>query len=74
MISSGTLAVTVPPERLGQVRWALDDLDAPFADIGQVVAGKGVRLLQDGEAVHYTEIHCEEDELARMWTLYPRDK
>jgi thiamin-phosphate kinase len=74
MISSGTLAVTVPTERLGQVRRALDDLDVPFADIGQVVAGKGVHLLRDGEAVHYTEIRCEEDELARMWALYPRNR
>ena len=73
MISSGTLAVTVPPERLGQVRRALDDLDVSFADIGQVVSGNGVRLQRDGEAVHYTEIRCEEDELARMWALYPRD-
>jgi hypothetical protein len=25
------------------------------------------------EAVHYTEIRCGEDELARMWALYPWD-
>jgi hydrogenase expression/formation protein HypE len=35
--------------------------------------GAGVRVLQDGTAVHYTEIRCEDDELARMWALYPRD-
>ena len=31
----------------------------------------GVHILQDGAARHYTQICCEEDELARMWTLYP---
>jgi len=30
-------------------------------------------FLRDGEATHYTEIRCEEDELARMWALCPRD-
>jgi len=29
--------------------------------------------LQDGKTNHYTEIRCEEDELAHMWALYPRD-
>jgi hydrogenase expression/formation protein HypE len=41
--------------------------------VGQVAEGTGVRVLRDGEAAHYTESHCEEDELARMWALYPRD-
>jgi len=73
MISSGTLAVTVPPERVEDVRRALEQLGTAFAFVGQVVEGAGVRVLQDGEAAHYTEIRCEEDELARMWALYPRD-
>ena len=72
MISSGTLAVTVPSDRLTEVRQKLATLKVPFADIGQVVDGEGVRLLRDGEVTAYTEIRCEEDELARMWALYPR--
>ena len=73
MISSGTLAVTVPPGRVEDVSRALGELGTPFAFAGRVVEGTGVRVRQDGQAVHYTEIRCEEDELARMWALYPRD-
>ena len=72
MISSGTLAVTVPPERVEDVRRVLAELGTPFAFVGRVTEGVGVRIVQDGQAVHYTEIRCEEDELARMWALYPR--
>ncbi len=74
MISSGTLAVTVPPERTEDVSHTLEELGTEFAFVGQIVEGVGVRVLQDGKAVHYTEIRCEEDELARMWALYPRDE
>ena len=73
MISSGTLAVTVPPGRVAEVSQALGELGTPFAFVGRVVEGTGVRVRQDGQDVHYTEIRCEEDELARMWALYPRD-
>ncbi len=73
MISSGTLAVTVPPERTEDVSHTLEELGPEFAFVGEVVEGAGVRVLQDGKTVHYTEIRCEEDELARMWALYPRD-
>ena len=73
MISSGTLAATVPREQVGDVSRALTELGKPFAFVGRVIAGAGVSVLRDGEAVHYTEIRCEEDELARMWALYPRD-
>ena len=45
----------------------------PFADIGRVTDGVGMYLLREDEAIHYREIRCEEDELARMWALYPRD-
>jgi len=72
MISSGTLAVTVPPERTEDVSQALEALGTAFAFVGQVVEGAGVRVLGDGKTAHYTEIRCEEDELARMWALYPR--
>jgi hydrogenase maturation factor len=74
MISSGTLAVTVPPERVEGVSRALGQLGTAFAFVGGVVEGAGVRVLQNGKAVHYTEIRCEEDESARMWALYPRDE
>lgn len=73
MISSGTLAVTVPRERAEEVSQALKELKTPFTFVGRVIVGKGVHILQDGKARHYTEIRCEEDELARMWALYPRD-
>jgi hydrogenase expression/formation protein HypE len=73
MISSGTLAVTVPPERTEDVSQALEELKTPFTFVGRVIEGKGVYILQDGKARHYTRIRCEEDELARMWALYPRD-
>ncbi len=73
MISSGTLAVTVPPERVTAVRQALQALGTPFAFAGRVIKGSGVRVWQADEVTHYREIRCEEDELARMWALYPRD-
>jgi hydrogenase expression/formation protein HypE len=45
----------------------------PFAFVGRVTAGAGVRVVKDGETSQYAEIRCEDDELARMWALYPRD-
>ena len=73
MISSGTLAVTVPPDRVEDASRALEELGSPFALVGRVTTGAGVRVLEEGRAAHYTVIRCEEDELARMWALYPRD-
>jgi hydrogenase maturation factor len=73
MISSGTLSATVPPGRVKDVSQALEELGTPFAYVGQVTEGAGVRVLRGGKSIHYTEIRCEEDELARMWALYPRD-
>jgi hydrogenase expression/formation protein HypE len=72
MISSGTLVVTVPPDRAEEVSKALEELGTPFAFVGRITEGGGVHILRDGKAMHYIEIRCEEDELARMWTLYPR--
>ena len=72
MISSGTLAVTLPPQRLSQAAAELEALSVPHAVVGRVVEGSGVRVLSD-KVQHFTEIHCEEDELARMWLKYPRD-
>ena len=73
MISSGTLAVTVPPERVADVRAGLEEVGTPFAFVGEVTKGHGVYVHRDGETTHHTEIRCEEDELARLWALYPRD-
>jgi hydrogenase expression/formation protein HypE len=73
MISSGTLVVTVPPDRVAQVSTALKDLGTPFAFVGRVTDGAGVHVLKDGRTIHHAAIRCEEDELARMWALYPRN-
>jgi len=72
MISSGTLAVTVPPEKEAAVSTALDGIDIPYAFIGNVTEGKGVSIRRGDDVSYFSEIRCEEDELARMWTLYPR--
>lgn len=77
MISSGTLAATVPPARLAAATAALRALGTPFGVIGEVVAGSGVTLHRNGRVERYTEIQCESDELARMWpqrlwAQYPR--
>ncbi len=74
MISSGTLAVTVPPEKVSAVEKALDGLGIVYAFVGEVKAGNGVTVCGAGHEIqHYEEIRCEEDELARIWALYPRD-
>jgi len=74
MISSGTLAATVLSERVNNVSQALTERRVKFAFVGRVTEGSGVRIFQDGSSVHHKEIHCEEDELARIWALYPRDR
>jgi len=72
MISSGTLAVTVPEARAEDVSRVLTEMQIPFAFAGRVVEGTGVSVRRNGETERYGEIRCEEDELARMWRLYPR--
>jgi hydrogenase maturation factor len=74
MISSGTLAATVPPERVAEVSRALQETGAPFAFVGEVKEGTGVHVHRDGGSEYYGDIRCEEDELARMWRLYPREE
>jgi hydrogenase maturation factor len=73
MISSGTLAVSVPEERAADVSRVLTEMDIPFAFAGRVVEGAGVSVRRNDETVQYRDIRCEEDELARMWRLYPRE-
>ena len=72
MISSGTLVATIPLEHVEATRRSLDDKGIVYADIGEIVEGKGVQIIQEEQATLYHEIHCEEDELARMWEIYPQ--
>jgi thiamin-phosphate kinase len=74
MISSGTLALTVPPDRVVAVSKTMEELGTRIAFVGHVTAGEGVSVMRDGGVVRYTEICCEEDELARMWVLHPRGR
>lgn len=73
MISSGTIAAAVPADTVEQICEALHRLDVPVADVGRVIPGNGVTLIRDEGLEQVTELHCEDDELARMWSLYPRD-
>ena len=74
MISSGTLAATVPADRLAGASDALTKIGVISADVGRVIDGAGVRILREGETTDYRDIRCEEDELARLWTAYPRNE
>jgi len=73
MISSGTLAVTVPKTRLADTKKALDESGTVFAEVGRVKKGAGVTISRKGRPEHYSELQAERDELARLWRLYPRD-
>jgi hydrogenase maturation factor len=65
MISQEPWLATIPPEQVKAARRSLDDKGIAFADIGQIIEGKGVQIVQDGHFTLYQGIHCEEDELAR---------
>jgi hypothetical protein len=56
-------------ERVEEVSQTLAELATPFAFVGRVIEGSGIHIVQNGQARHFTEIRCEEDELARMWAL-----
>ena len=73
MISSGTLAATVPSDKVADTVKKLAETGVVCADVGCVTEGGGVRILQKYETIYYPDIQCEEDELARLWTLYPRN-
>ncbi len=73
MISSGTLVATLSPEKVETTGQKLDEKGIAYADIGEVVSGEGVKIIKTAETIHYQEIHPEQDELARMWTLYATD-
>jgi len=72
MISSGALVSIIPPEHVESAIRCLEEKGIPFADIGLVIEGQGVQIIQGNQTRHYHEIHCEADELARMWDLYPQ--
>lgn len=74
MISSGTLVATVPSSDIEKAKGALNNAGIPFADIGIVVEGVGVQVAIKDEIRTFEEIHAEEDELARMWTIYQTDE
>ncbi len=73
MISSGTLVATLPSEKVESAGQMLEEKGITYADIGEIVSGKGVKVVKDTETIHYQEVHPEQDELARMWTLYATD-
>lgn len=72
MISSGSLVATVSPEHSEAVANALGACGVPFAFIGRVAKGQGVRIFQNGKIIHHRRPLGEVDELARLWELYPR--
>jgi hydrogenase expression/formation protein HypE len=74
MISSGTLVAAVNPLHLEDAKKALKEESISFADIGEIIPGEGVHIIKDSGTIHYQEIQAEEDELARLWTLYTPDK
>jgi hydrogenase expression/formation protein HypE len=73
MISSGTLVATIPPSKLSDARKALEEKNILYAVVGEVITGEGVNIRRNGEVNEYRGIHAEEDELARMWTVYKTD-
>jgi hydrogenase expression/formation protein HypE len=73
MISSGTLVAAVNPARLEESKAILIEAGIPFADIAEVIPGEGVKVIKDQRTIQYQHIQAEEDELARIWTLYKPD-
>lgn len=69
MISSGTLAATLPPESADGVEKRFAGGSCGIRRVGVVAEGEGVCLHVKGEKRMFTEMACEEDELARMWAL-----
>ncbi len=72
MISSGSLAVAMPHDRVQEALEVMEAMDVPCAVVGEVLDGSGVRLIKDGKHQDFDRIQAEYDELARMWELYPR--
>jgi hydrogenase expression/formation protein HypE len=70
MISSGSLVCTMPPENTGPTLLALEHSGIPAARAGKVTEGQGLTISRKGKISRETELHCEEDELARMWVIH----
>lgn len=70
MISSGSLVATIPEENVEGTVSALQDQGIAAADVGSVSLGQGVTLKGKGTLQTMNEIRSEEDELARMWSIY----
>ena len=73
MISSGTLAAALPPEKVAEAGTALQDAGISFADVGAAAPGAGVRVERMGEVREYKDVQPEADELARMWEVFTPD-
>lgn len=69
MISSGSLAVTLPPESCEKAEKRFENGFCELRRVGFVSEGGGVCLHENGRERLFTEIACEEDELARMWEI-----
>lgn len=70
MISSGTLAATVPAQNAKSALAALHAKGIKAVDVGEVVDGQGVWVHRPETTTHYTDMQAEKDELARLWNLY----
>jgi hydrogenase expression/formation protein HypE len=73
MISSGTLAATVPEAHVKAAMQAVEGVDVRIQDVGRVIEGGGVQLRYEDEVRVFYDPTPEEDELARMWQIYPRE-
>ncbi len=73
MFSSVALVVTIPSDKVESAYRALHEMGIPFADISGVTEGTGVRIFKDEDIIHHDKIRAEENELDRVWALYPRD-
>lgn len=70
MISSGSLVCTMPPEYTKDTLLTLERSGIPAARAGKVTEGQGITISRKGKVSRETELHCEEDELARMWAIH----
>jgi len=75
MISSGSLVATMAPEKIEEALGALQSSGIPAGDVGTVKEGKGITICRKGMiGFTETEIHCEDDELARMWAIHKESR
>ena len=70
MISSGSLVCTIPPEKTEKALGELEKTGTPAAKVGTVRHGEGLSVVRKGKLFSETGLHCEDDELARMWSIY----